>query len=124
MGFLQGQEVVLPVIAADPDIQPVSLEGQDILGRFFFELVPVVAADEVHLFHFRLDIGDFVLRTRVFQGVFQRIEVIQMLLVLFVELGRHLLAIAHLGVALVIAIGIIRHGIGRVQGDGHFFLCF
>ena len=36
MGFLQGQKVVLPVVAADPDVQAVGLEGQDILGRFFF----------------------------------------------------------------------------------------
>ena len=82
MGFLQGQEVILPVVAADPDIEAVGLEGQDILGRFFFELVPVVAADEVHLFHFGLDIGDLIFRTRVFQGVFQRIEIVQVFLVL------------------------------------------
>lgn len=38
MGFLQGQEVILPVVAADPDIEAVGLEGQDILGRFFLSL--------------------------------------------------------------------------------------
>ena len=32
MGLLQCQEVVLPVIAADPDIQSVGLESEDVLG--------------------------------------------------------------------------------------------
>ena len=76
MSFLQGQEVILPIVAADPDGQAVGVDGQDVLSRFFLLPIFIMAADEVHLFHFGLDVRDFIFRRRVFQGIFEGVEIV------------------------------------------------
>ena len=122
MGFLLGQEIVLPVVAAYPDGDAAGVGCQDLLGKFPLHLIFGCRGNKPHLPHFSLDIDNFRLAADVVQGVFQRVEVLEMLLVFCDELGRFLLAVAHLRVTLVIAIGVVRHGIGRFEGNGNRFL--
>ncbi len=118
MGFFEGQEIVLPVVAANPDVEAVYADGEDILGKFAAQLVLGRGLDESHLAHFYFNIGDFRFRTGIFQGVFQGVEIIEIAGVFFVQFPRFLDAVAHLGIALVVAVGVVRHGVGRIEGNG------
>ena len=117
MGFFKSQEIVLPVVAANPDVEAVYADSEYILGKFAAQFVFGRGFDESHLAHFHFDIGNFRFRTGIFQGIFQGIEIIEIVGVFFVQFPRFLDAVAHLGIALVVAVGVIRHGIGRIEGN-------